>query len=166
MKIKVHMVHIICLSLLFAFAAIIPTSAFAWAGKLSTLTLAFPDGTPPETQEKVRHYLDLTFVEGEFMNQHITQRFSGSADHLSELIQMLHTNRFELKVEFADLKDERVSFSLYQMMGAGAEVEATITINTAKKDFNWSELKFQIPPAKRNIEPDVSPKAPTTNKPK
>jgi hypothetical protein len=54
-----------------------PTSAFAVAGTLSTLTLAFPDGTPPEIQEKVSHYLthDLALIEGKFMSTHITQSF-------------------------------------------------------------------------------------------
>ena len=152
--------------LLFALAVIIPTSAFAVAGTLSTLTLAFPDGTPPEIQEKVSHYLthDLALIEGKFMSTHITQSFSGSTSRLSELIQMLHTNQFALNVGFADLKDDRVNFLIYQNMAGRSE--ATITINTTKKDFKWSELKIQIPSAKRKIEPDAPPNTPASNKPK
>src|SRR5437762_1646913 len=82
--------------LLAAIAVIAPACAFAVAGKLDTLTFGFPDGTPTETQKKVHDYLthDITLIEGHFMNTAIAQGFSGSADQLSELIQMLHTNRF------------------------------------------------------------------------
>ncbi len=43
--------------LLLALAVIIPASAFAWGGKLSTLTVFFPNGTPTETMKNVSNYL-------------------------------------------------------------------------------------------------------------
>src|SRR2546422_642056 len=97
---------------LLALAVIIPASAFAVAGTLSTLTIFYPDGTSPETQKQVSNYLthDLTLIEGHFFTTAITQSFSGSTGQLNELIQMLQLNRFELKVEFADLKDDGVTF--------------------------------------------------------
>lgn len=138
-----------------ALAIIVPASAFAWFSTFSSPQLGFPDGTPPETINKVINYLnkDLTFIEGNFFNEYTTQRFSGSASKLNDLIQLLHVSRFELKVAFADLKDDRVTFVLSQN---DHQEQATITINTTKGDFKWSELRIQISPA---IEPSAPPNA-------
>jgi len=151
--------------LLFALAVIIPVSAFARGGKLSTLTVFFPNGTPTESMKEVSNYLtkDLTLIEGSFINQFITQSFSGSTGKLIELIELLHTNQFELKVAFADLKDDRVTFSLCQ--NAAGPGKAMITVNTTKEDFKMSELKIQIPPAKGNVEPDAQAKKRGTKNP-
>jgi hypothetical protein len=151
--------------LLLALSLIVPASVFAVAGKLDTLTFGFPDDTPTETQKKVHAYLThgITWIEGHFMNTAITQTFSGSAGQLNELIQMLQTNRFELTVEFADLKDNRVAFSRFQNMAGPARIR--ITIDTTKNGFKLSELKIQIPPAKGNVEPAAPPKQSRPNKP-
>jgi hypothetical protein len=131
---------------LFASTMIVPVLAFAWAGPLSTPQLGFPAGTSSETQKKVTDYLnkEVKFVEGSFFNETTTQRFSGSTAKLNELIQLLHKAHFELKVEFADLKDARIAFSLFQN-DASAKGKAIITVNTQGKQLNWSELKIQIP---------------------
>ncbi len=139
--------------LLFALAAALPTSAFARGGELSTITLGFRDGTPSEIRTKVHNFLNqnYTFVKGTFLNTFISQRFAGSPGKLNDLIQLLHASQFELKVEFADLKDDGATFLLSQNMTAPGE--ATITINVTKGEFRWSELKFQIPRGRGDVEP-------------
>ena len=146
------------ITLVFALAIIVPASAFAWFASFSSPQLGFPDGTPPETIKKVIDYLnkDLTFIDGNFFNEFTTQKFSGSASKLNDLIQLLHVSRFELKVAFGDLKDDRVTFTLFQ--NAHPE-EATITVNTTKRDFKLSELQFQIPPTKGTVESGAPPNA-------
>jgi hypothetical protein len=145
-----------------ALALLIPMSALAWGGKLSTLTVFYPADTPAETAKKVNDYLtqDVTLVEGKFINEFITQTFSCSTAKLNELISLLRTNQFDLTVTFADLADGRLAFSLYQ--SAGEPGKATITVNMTAKDFKLSDLKIHIAPAKRNIEPDSPTKASPT----
>ncbi len=107
--------------------------------------------------KKVSNYLthDVTLIEGHFFSTEITQSFSASTVKLNELIQLLHTNQFQLKVEFADLKDECVTFSFHQ--NAGGPGQARITINVRNKDFKWSELNIQFPRAV-NVRPVAAPK--------
>jgi hypothetical protein len=102
-------------------------------------------------------------IEGRFFSTEVTQSFSASTGKLNELIQLLHTNQFELKVEFADLKDEGVTFSFYQ--NAAGPGQARIIINAGKRDLKWSELKIQIPADKENVKPIAAPKTPGPNKP-
>ena len=150
---------------LLAFEVIIPASAFAWAGKLSTPQLAFAEDTPKETVKKVDTFInkDLTFVEGSFFNALNTMRFSGSTAKLNDLIQLLHNAQLEVKVTFDDFKDDRVTLSLVQDTTNPKKV--AITINATKKDIKWSDLKIQIPPVKGKVQTQVPPKKPGPNKP-
>jgi hypothetical protein len=141
--------------LLCALTLLSSASAFARGGKLSTLTLGFPDGATPEARAKVINFLtqEFTMIEGSFINQFTTQSFSGSTTKLNELIRLLNASQFELKVAFGDMKDDRVVFALSQT--AGGAGETTITVNVASKDLKWSDLQIQIPPAKLKIEPNI-----------
>src|SRR5437870_5494943 len=83
---------------------------------ISEPQLVFPERTPPETEKEVIKFLNkaVTFVQGGFMNDSLGEGFSGSTAKLNDLIQLLHTCRFELKLEFADFKNDGVSFSVFQ----------------------------------------------------
>jgi hypothetical protein len=137
--------------LLAAAVMTVATSVFGWGGPISSPQLGFPTGTSKETVTKVIQYLskDVTFVDGNFLNEYSHQGFSGSAKKVGELIDLLHTvGKFELRVSFANLKDDRIAFSISQN-GKNQE-QLTITINTARKDLELSELTIQIPSPKGN----------------
>ncbi len=147
--------------LMLALAMVIPSSAFGFGASFSSPQLGFPKGTPPSTIDQVLHYLqkEVTFVDGSFINEFTTQDFSGSPRNVTDLIQLLHRSGFELKITFADLRNDRIAFRLFQN---SHQSQTIITINTAKKDFKLSELSIQIPPSSDS----TSNKTRTTDSPR
>ena len=134
-----------------ALATIVPVSAFALGGKISSPQLQFPDGATQETIAKVLDYLrnDLGFVEGSFVNEFSSQEFSGSAKKVTGLIQLLERSGFEFTVRFGDLNDDRITLRLSQNT---SRRETALTINTTKKDFALSDLVIHLPASRTDVE--------------
>jgi hypothetical protein len=154
--------------LLLAVLLVAATSAFGWAGPITSPQLGFPQGTPPETIKKVIDYLqqELTFVEGSFINEFSNQAFSGTAKQVTGLIQLLERSGFDLTVKFFGDKDNRVALRISQNARPN---EAILFINTAKKDLDLSGLVIHLPawPPGVQIDPanELQPAAPRTNSP-
>ena len=87
---------------------------------------------------------DFTFVGGSWVNEFSTQHFTGSVAKLSGLITLLHESGLQLKLRFTDLQADKSTFSLAQN-AAHQRQEVTITINTANKATNLSDLKIDLP---------------------
>ncbi|MBA2670209.1 MAG: hypothetical protein H0U67_07565 [Gemmatimonadetes bacterium] len=121
------------------------SSAFGMSAPIPGPKLAFPDGTTSKTMENVLNALryDVTFVDGRFLNEYTWMRFSGSAEQVNRIIELLHGAGFQVRVGFADYRDDRVSFTLSQ---SDSPREVGLAINTAKKDFDLSKLIIRIPP--------------------
>ncbi|MFM6129068.1 MAG: hypothetical protein ACKPBV_10045 [Sphaerospermopsis kisseleviana] len=139
----------------------VAVSVLGWGGPISSPELGFAAGTSKEAITKIMQYLrkEVTFVDGNFINEHTYQGYSGSARKLDELIKLLHdVGKFQMKVSFANLKDDRITFSISQNM---REQALTITINTARKDLDLSELTIRIPSPEGSIEPTAPPNAAT-----
>jgi hypothetical protein len=139
-------------------AIIVPVSAFALGGNISSPQLQFPDGAKHETIVKLLDYLrnDLMFIEGSFINEFTSQGFSGSATKATGLIQLLQQSGFELTVQFADLKDDRIALRLSQ---DSRRRETTLVINITKKDFVLSDLVVHLPARGTGVEQGAAPNA-------
>jgi len=129
-------------------AIIVPVSAFALGGNISSPQLQFPDGAKHETIVKLLDYLrnDLMFIEGSFINEFTSQGFSGSARKATGLIQLLQQSDFELTVQFADLKDDRIALRLSQ---DSRRRETTLVINTMSAGGPNQPRPGEIDPARK-----------------
>jgi hypothetical protein len=119
--------------LLFIVAFVLPEVAFGLGGAIRSPRLGFPDNTPPEAIKKVMDTLngDFTFVDGGFINEITSQRFTSPVKKLGALIVLLHDAHFKLRLAFAELKSESVTFEIFQ--DAHQMQNVVITINTASK---------------------------------
>src|SRR5262245_24696828 len=123
-------------------------SAFGWGGKLDTPLFAHPLATSGEQKKNAETALkfmheELKFLDGEFINQFVHNRFAGTAQKTSRFIELLHGAAcFDVRVRFRDFGEQESAFALDVVMGSE---EVVVTVNSGRTDFGLKDFQAYLP---------------------
>jgi hypothetical protein len=135
---------------LFTFLGIVGFSSatFGWGGKLSNPEFGYRGGLDANRQKKAaiasKFMTDeLKFIDGQFINQFVTNRFGGTSQQTSRLIELLNdADAWKVRVQFQDLGEQDSALSLWQNM---ASDEVVVTVNSGRNDFRLKDFQAYLP---------------------
>src|SRR5262245_2508192 len=135
---------------LFVFAALLgaSASAFGWGGKLDRPLFGYPSGA--QEQRKAQAALkfmheELKFLDGQFVNQFIHNRFAGTAQQTARFIELLNEAAgWKVRVQFRDFGEQQSAFALDVVMGAE---DVVVTVNSGRNDFLLRDFQAFLPKA-------------------
>jgi hypothetical protein len=136
---------------MFVLIAGLSTEAFGWGGKLNAPLIGYPSQADPDQVKKAQAALtflreELKFIDGEFINTHVTHRFGGTSQQTSRCIELFdRVGAWKVNVRFKDFGEHDSALSIYQNI---ADNTLDLTVNSGRTDFKLSDFQAYLAGAK------------------